>query len=94
MYTAQMAIPPNVAADVAGVSFRLLDTTGASLAEHPARIEPLAGDGPFLRAVAQWPVDSAAPGAFLLVGEVRGKSGEILARVAPRLVSVNNTQGY
>ena len=51
-------------------------------------------DRRFYRARAQRPSEIAVPGAHLLLGVVYGKDGQELARVAPRMVSVNNSQGY
>lgn len=38
--------------------------------------------------------DEAAPGAYLPLGIIYDGDGKELTRVAPRLVSVNNTAGY
>jgi hypothetical protein len=92
--TAYLAIPPGQAKQVGKVVFQLLDTEGQTLAEHEAKLEVLQEEGGFLRAMAQWPTDSAAPGTYLLVGVVHDQDGKVRARVAPRMVSVHNTQGY
>ncbi len=92
--TAYLAIPPNRAEDVGKVVFRVLGLDGAVLAERPGTVETFEAEGAFRRAKAQWPADLAAPGAYQLLGVVYGKSGAELARVAPRMVSVNMAPGY
>jgi hypothetical protein len=92
--TGQMALPPD-ARDAIGKSvFRLLDTEGKLIADYEGHMETLNEEGRFYRAIAHWPSDVAVPGAHLLVGIVYGADGVELARMAPRMVSVNNTQGY
>jgi hypothetical protein len=92
--TGFMALPPNHAAQVGKVVFRILDTDGKTLGDFEGQVETFGGDGTFRRAKAQWPTDLAVPGAHLLLGVVFDREGRELARVAPRMVSVQNSQGY
>jgi hypothetical protein len=89
-----IALPPHRADRVRKVIFRILDTGGATLGDFEGRKEEFGGDGQFARAVAQWPTDLAVPGAHQLLGLVYDRDGRELTRVAPRMVSVQNTQGY
>jgi hypothetical protein len=92
--TGLMAVPPDQADQIGKIVFRLLDTEGKTLGEYPATIDTLNAEGRFQRATAKWPSDSAPPGGHHLLGVVFDKEGKELTRVAPRLVSVNNSQGY
>jgi len=94
MVTGYMALPPDQAQEVSKIIFRLLDTQGQKIQDYEGQIETINADGHFLRARAQWPSDVAAPGTHLLLGIVYDKDGKELTRVAPRMVSVNNEQGY
>jgi hypothetical protein len=94
LVTGQMALPPDGRDAFGKVVFRLLDTDGKLLADYEGRVETLNEEGRFYRAFAQWPSDVAVPGAHMLTGIIYGKDGNELTRVAPRMVSVNNTQGY
>jgi hypothetical protein len=57
-------------------------------------VATLNAEGRFFRAEAQWPTDEAAPGSYVPLGIVYDRAGNELLRVAPRLVSVNNSPGY
>ncbi len=92
--TGHLALPPDHADQVGKVIFRVLGLNGATLGEYPGTVEVFEPEGRFQRAVAQWPNDLAAPGAFHLLGVVYDKAGKELTRVAPRLVSVGMTPGY
>lgn len=94
MVTGYMALPPNHAGMIGRVEFEVLGMNGKSLGGFPAKIETFEATGNFRRASAQWPADLAAAGAYHVVGAVYDKAGKELARVAPRLVSVNMTPGY
>jgi len=94
MVAGLMALPPGQRDEIGKVVFRLLDTDGKKIAEYEGQMETLNEEGRFYRARAQWPSDVAVPGAHLLLGVVYGKNGQELAKVAPRMVSVNNLQGY
>lgn len=94
LVTGYMALPPNHADAIAKTAFRLLDTEGNVLGEFPAEIETINAEGGFYRARAQWPTDDAPPGTYFLLGVAYDAAGRELARVAPRMVSVNNEQGY
>jgi hypothetical protein len=92
--TAFMALPPNHPEQIGKVVFRVLGTNGKSLGEFEGKVETFQAEGHFERAVAQWPNELAAPGAYHLLGIVYNKSGKELTRVAPRMVSVNMSPGY
>ncbi len=92
--TGYMALPPNQADQVGKILFRLLDLEGKTLGEFEARREVFEAEGNFVRAEAQWPSDLATPGAHQVLGIIYDKAGQELARVSPRLVSVNMEQGY
>jgi hypothetical protein len=94
MVTGLMALPPNFSDDIGKVAFRILDLDGKNLGEFDGKIETFATEGNFRRATAQWPVDLATPGAHHLLGVIYDKSGKELARIAPRMVSVNMQPGY
>ncbi|PYJ86225.1 MAG: hypothetical protein DME22_06105, partial [Verrucomicrobia bacterium] len=92
--TAYMAIPPNHAEQIGKVIFRVLDLDGKTLGDYEGKIETFDAEGNFQRAVAQWPNELAAHGAFHLFGIVDDKHSKELTRVAPRMVSVNMQPGY
>jgi hypothetical protein len=94
LVSGMMALPPDHADHVGKAAFRLLDTDGQKIQDYPARIETLSEAGGFYRAAAQWPSDVAVPGEHLLIGILYDKQGRELARVAPRMVSVNMAPGY
>jgi hypothetical protein len=89
-----VALPPNHASQIGKVVIRLTDLNGEMLGEHAAVTETIEADGNFLRAMAHWPIDSAAPGSYHAVAILYDANGAELARVAPRLVSVNWEPGY
>jgi len=76
------------------VVFRVLGLDGSNLGDYEGKIETFEADGSFRRAVAQWPNELSPPGAYHLLGLVYDRSGKELARVAPRMVSVNMQPGY
>lgn len=92
--TACLALPPDHTDRIGRVVFRLLGVDGRKLGDFPGQMEMFESEGNFQRAVAHWPSDLATPGAHHLLGIVFDKSGQELARVAPRLVSVNMAPGY
>ena len=92
--TGLMAIPSNQADQIGNILFRLLRMDGSTIANFAARTETFEREGNFQRAIAQWPGDVAAPGAYHLVGIVYDKGGKELARVSPRMVSVGMVPGY
>lgn len=94
MVTGLMGLPPNFSDDIGKVAFRIIDLKGKKLGEFDGKIETFQSEGNFQRASAQWPNDLAIPGAHQLVGVVYDKSGKELARIAPRMVSVNMQPGY
>ncbi len=94
MVTGQMALPPTHADRVGRVAFVLTDLSGKTLGEYDGTIEEFSAEGHFRRATASWPTDMAPPGLHHVTGIVYDKSGQELARVAPRLVSVNMVTGY
>lgn len=92
--TGVIAIPPGQVEAVQRVVFRLTDLHGHVIAEFPAATEVFAEEGNFVRAVAQWPADLAAPGQHQVMAVVFDDSWTERARIAPRLVSVNWETGY
>ena len=92
--TGLLAVPPNQAETIGKYVFRLLDLDGGQLGEFEGKVETLNAEGHFQRARADWPSDLAVPGEHLLIGIAYDKNGKELARVAPRMVSVNMTPGY
>jgi hypothetical protein len=94
LVTGLMALPPNHADAVAKIVFRVIDTLGQTVGDFEGRVEPFGGEGKFARATATWPSDAAVPGAHFLLGIAYDKQGQELTRVAPRMVSVANSQGY
>jgi hypothetical protein len=92
--TGFMALPPNFADQIGKVAFCVVDLDGKKLREFDAKIETFAEEGNFRRALAQWPVKLAIPGAHNLIGVVYDRSGKELTRIAPRMVSVNMQPGY
>lgn len=94
LVTGLMALPPYPGEWIGKVAFRILDTDGKTLGEFEGKTEAFGGEGTFRRARAEWPTDLAVPGASLLLGVVYDREGRELARIAPRMVSVQNSQGY
>jgi hypothetical protein len=94
MVTGYLALPPQQSAEVGKIVFRLLDTEGNILGDFAGQVQSLDADGKFQRATATWPTDLAVPGEHFLLGLVYDRQGRQLARVAPRMVSVQNSQGY
>ena len=92
--TAYLALPPDQADQIGKVVFRILGLDGAALGEYPGKIETFESAGNFQRAAAQWSNELATPGAHHLLGIVYDKAGKELARVAPRMVSVNMQPGH
>ena len=92
--TGYMAVPPDDAGAIGKILFRLSDLKGAVLGDFAGKMETFEPSGNFQRAVARWPSDLASPGAHQLSGIVYDKEGNELARIAPRMVSVNMTPGY
>lgn len=92
--SASIALPPNLADQVGKIVFRVVDLEGNKLGEFEAKSEVFEPAGNFARAKASWPIDIAPPGGHQVVAIVHDRSGKELTRIAPRLVSVNMTQGY
>ncbi len=92
--TAMLALPPNHVDQIGRVVFRATDLYGATLMETESKVESFSNYGVFQRAVAQWPVDHAAPGAHQITAIVYNKAREELCRIAPRMVSVRMRKGY
>ncbi|MGK0187453.1 MAG: hypothetical protein ACI9R3_003241 [Verrucomicrobiales bacterium] len=92
--TGVIALPPGQADQVGRIVFRLTDLDGKVLAEFPAERETFQKEGHFVRAIAKWPVAIATPGAHQVTAIVFDNDWKQLARVAPRLVSVNWETGY
>jgi hypothetical protein len=92
---ALVAMPPNRNQAVHQVVFLVTTPQGKVLGEFPADEEQvIERDGNFVRRVAHWPTTLAAPGSYLVQAMVYGPEGEELARVTPRMASVNMDQGY
>jgi len=92
---ARIAMPPYGANAIGGIVFKLLTTDGQQIGEFAAtREEVIQADGNFLRRVASWPLSLAPTGAYWPVAVVSDSDGKELARIVPRLVSVNMEQGY
>jgi len=89
-----IALPPNHSDSIGKVVFRLTDLEGASLGEFEAEKQVLQDEGNFAMGVASWPTDIAPPGGHQVTAIVFDKSGQELARIAPRLVSTSMQQGY
>lgn len=89
-----IALPPNHAAQVGKIVFRLADLEGNMLGEFEAVPQVFERAGNFARANATWAIDLAPPGAHSVIAIVYDKEGKELTRVAPRLVSVNMQPGY
>jgi len=94
LVTGFMGLPPNQSDLIGKVLFKIMGIEGQALGEFEGKIETFESEGNFKRAVAQWPSDLARPGAHHLLGVVYDKSGNELARIAPRMVSVGMTSGY
>ena len=92
--TGVIAIPPGQAAQIGRIVFRLSDLDGKVLAEFPAEREVFQAEGQFIRAIARWPVAIATPGAHHVTAIVFDHEWNQLARIAPRLTSVNWEIGY
>ena len=91
----RIAMPPNHVQDIGKVTFQLFNLQGILLGEFSAdEVETLQADHNFVRRLAQWPADLAAPGTYNAIAVVYDRDGNEIARVAPRLVSVNLQQGY
>lgn len=89
-----IALPPNQAGQVGKVVFQLVGLDGKLLGQYEAKPQVFEKNGNFIRAVAQWPIDVAAPGGHHVSAVVYDRGGKELTRVAPRLVSVNMRPGY
>lgn len=89
-----IALPPNHGDQVGKIVFRVVDLEGRTLGEFEAMPETFEPTGQFARAKASWPIDIAPPGGHHVYAIVYDKSAKELTRIAPRLVSVNMTQGY
>ena len=94
LVTGLMCLPPHHAEAVGKLVFRIVGTDGRPLGDFEGSVEKFGGDGTFARARATWPTDLAVPGEHFLLGIAYDRNGQELARVAPRMVSVHNTQGY
>jgi hypothetical protein len=94
MVTGYIALPPNQDEQIGRTVFRLVGLNGEKIAEYPGKVEVFQPIGNFRRAMAQWPNDLAAPGAYQLLGIIYDPQGNELMRVAPRMVSVHMTPGY
>jgi hypothetical protein len=91
----QIALPPGRRAEIGDIIFQLTDLAGRPLGEYVADREvALADDGDFVLREARWPLEVAPAGNYQVVAIVHGPQRRELARVAPRLVSVNMSPGY
>ncbi|MEZ6060930.1 MAG: sugar-binding protein [Planctomycetaceae bacterium] len=91
----RIAMPANRSNEIGKVVFHLIGLDGNPIGEFEAAEEQiLQADGNFRTRVAQWPADLAAPGTYNVYAVIHNTNGDELARVAPRMVSVNSQQGY
>jgi hypothetical protein len=91
----RIALPPGRSDEVGRIVFQLTDLRGNAIGEFEAgEAQPLASEGDFAVREARWPADIAAPGTYHVQAVVFHKEGAELARIAPRLVSVNMEPGY
>ena len=85
---ATVAVPPAFAEVVGEIEVRIHDADGKVVKTLPARTERFGPeDLNFVRALAFWPVDEYAPGAYFATAKVSARTGKALATVAPRMVS-------
>jgi len=91
----RIAMPANHSDQIGNIVFRLTDLEGTSLGEFEAdQQHTIHGHRDFAVRMAEWPADLAAPGTYSVVAVIHDDAGNELARVAPRMVSVNMQQGY
>jgi Carbohydrate family 9 binding domain-like len=91
----RIAVPPVLREDIGRVVFRLTDLSGNTTGEFEAEEEvSLAHKGDFAIREARWPAEESPPGTYHATAIVFDADGKELARIAPRLVSVNATPGY
>lgn len=92
---AQIAGPPGRAAEIGRIVFHLTDLQGRELGQYEAVTETaLDAEHHFLRREARWPTAVAVPGRYQVHAVVSDPQGNELTRIAPRMTSVNMTQGY
>jgi hypothetical protein len=92
---ARIAIPANHRDAIGKIEFQVTNLDGKTLGRFAAQdTETLQASGNFVRLLAQWPADLAAPGTYTAIAVIHDPQGAELARVAPRMVSVNMQQGY
>ena len=91
----RIAVPPGRNDGIGRIVFHLIDLLGQPLGEFEATDEQILQEaGDFRMRVAEWPADLASPGQYNVVAIIHDTQGRELARVSPRLVSVNMRQGY
>jgi len=91
---AVVAIPPAFAEIAGAVTVRLHDADGKIVKEIPAPIENFGPkDLGFLRAVASWSIDEAAPNTYFATARVDSRTGKTLVRVTPRMIEEGQTSG-
>lgn len=91
----RIAVPPGRRSDVSKVVFELSDLAGRPIGAYPADREVVLEKArDFAVWEARWPVAVAPAGGYQAVAVLYGSQGKELARVAPRLVSVNMAPGY
>lgn len=92
---ARIAMPPNREEAVGRVVFELHDAHGAVVGAYEAKErQTIEAEGNFVRRAARWPLAAVRAGDYLPVAVVYDRQGNELTRVAPRLASVNLSQGY
>ncbi len=94
MADAWVTLPPNHENEIGKIVVRVTDLEGKVIADVEAKAQTIQAEGNFKRALAQWPVDGAAPGAVHVTAIVYDKEGKELTRIAPRLVSTSMQLGY
>lgn len=91
----KIAVPPGRRDELGKVVFQLSDLEGKPIGEYAADREiVLQSAGDFAIREARWPVAVAPAGRYHVCAVLYDPAGAELARVAPRLVSVNTTVGY
>ncbi len=91
---AVVGIPESFQDIVGEVEVRLHDADGKVFKTVPAKIDPFGPKGRgFLRAVARWSIDDAAPNTYFATARIASRTGKTMATVAPRMVSEAQVSG-
>ena len=87
-------MPVNHADQVGPVVFRIHDLRGTPVADFETTRQVFEQEGNFAVASAHWSIEISPPAACQILAIIYDKQGNELARVAPRLTSVNWSLGY